>query len=72
MKVQMVATVRHLAALAQVDKALEAEAVEQLEFRLLIAQAKQLLNKQHPDRQFGRDRRATATFVAGAQRSMID
>lgn len=42
--------------MVQTDKPLEAEAVEQLEVQLLVAQVKQLLNQQQPDHPFGGER----------------
>lgn len=60
--------VGNLAAVAQADKALEAEAVEQLELHLLGAQVEHLLDQQHAHHQFGGKWRAAAALAAEARR----
>lgn len=61
-----------LAVVAKTDKALQAEAVKQLELHLRIAQGKQLLDQQHTHHQFSGEWRTTAAVGTGAWRGMID
>ena len=64
--------VRYLTTGTQSDKALEAQAVEQLEFHLFVAQVEQLLDQQDANHEFGRERRTPAAFAAGAGSGFIN
>ncbi|MDN0076606.1 hypothetical protein QU481_17200 [Crenobacter sp. SG2303] len=64
--------VRNLAAVTQADETLKAQAVEQVELHLFIAEVEQLLNQQDPYHQFGRERRAPATLAARARGGTVD
>lgn len=65
-------SVRDLAAGAQSDETLKAQAIKQLEFHLLIAQVEQLLDQQHAHHQFGGERWTAAAFAAGTRCRTID
>ena len=61
-----------LAAVAQADKALEAQTIEQLEFHLLVTQVEQLLDQQHARHQFSAEWRTAAALTAGAWCGMVN
>ena len=56
----------------QSDKALKAQAVEQLEFHLFVAQVEQLLDQQNANHQFSREWRTPAAFAAGARSCFVN
>ena len=61
-----------LRTLAQHDEALKAQAVEQLELHLLVAQVVELLDHQHAHHQLGGKRRANPARAARSGRRLVD
>jgi hypothetical protein len=64
--------VRNLARITQAGKALEAQAVQQLEFHLFVGEIEQLLDQQNPHHDLGRERRPSATFATWPRCCFID
>jgi hypothetical protein len=61
-----------LAASAQADKALKAQAIQQLKFYLLVTEAMELLQNKDTHHEFGGVRWTTAFDSAGARCSLVD